>query len=216
MVGSFTVHPPASFVDRGPVHSHSADGPLDAAFLVRDMLRRLRRKHRPVPVAEMPADPFPLSWTPAVMRVRLMEIELGADHRSGPALWSSWKSDKAKFESQFTRSDDKDCWNWQGRKRALGYGEFQYRGRNITASRASLMFAHRIVDHEKVAGLLALHKCCNPSCVNPNHLYWGSSWDNHVDTVNDGNFFHRKPRAEKFSDTLIEELVQRITTGAIW
>jgi hypothetical protein len=34
--------------------------------------------------------------------------------------------------------------------------------------------------------LYALHTCCNPRCINPDHLYWGNQSQNIKDAVKDG------------------------------
>lgn len=72
------------------------------------------------------------------------------------------------------------CWLWQGLKTAKGYGRYGKGGRR----------AHRIAYSEFIgeipSGLLVLHSCDNPSCVNPNHLFLGTSADNTKDMVTKG------------------------------
>lgn len=61
------------------------------------------------------------------------------------------------------------CWNWKGCRTPIGYGQFYYAGRVITAHRWSLADA-RGVALESLDGLDVDHLCRNPSCVNPAHL----------------------------------------------
>jgi len=77
------------------------------------------------------------------------------------------------------------CWNWLGKLDKDGYGEFFF---NNTKSRA-----HRSVYEHFIgqipAGLIACHKCDNPSCVNPDHIFLGTSKDNAIDARDKGRAF---------------------------
>lgn len=66
------------------------------------------------------------------------------------------------------------CWEWQAGKNQYGYGRYWHDGK--------LRAAHR-VSFEHFNGYLSskldvLHKCDNPSCVNPDHLRLGTHQDN--------------------------------------
>jgi len=74
---------------------------------------------------------------------------------------------------------DAGCWNWTGRL-VGGYGSL-----NTTALGKSEQLAHRIswIIHNGAIpdGLCVLHSCDNPQCVNPSHLFLGTSLDNNKD-----------------------------------
>jgi len=84
------------------------------------------------------------------------------------------------------------CWEYQGSLNHNGYGIIK---RNRITYRA-----HRYVYSNNVGeipkGLLVLHKCDNPACINPNHLFLGTHKDNHDDMVKKGRHRYKKLREE--------------------
>lgn len=66
--------------------------------------------------------------------------------------------------------DPDKCYEWKGRGGSNGYGQFEWNGRIITASR--VMYA---LQHGKVpAGMVVEHRCPggdNSKCINPHHLH---------------------------------------------
>lgn len=72
---------------------------------------------------------------------------------------------------------DTPCWEWMGTKNPNGYGSFSSRYFSGLAHRASWeIFVGPIPD-----GLFICHKCDNKSCVNPEHLFLGTQYDNMQD-----------------------------------
>jgi hypothetical protein len=73
-----------------------------------------------------------------------------------------------------------DCWEWTGYRGAMGHGQIQaeFPDRRITGShRAAWMLTNGPIPD----GLHVLHKCDNPPCCNPSHLFLGTQADNNRD-----------------------------------
>lgn len=66
------------------------------------------------------------------------------------------------------------CWLWEGTKDSKGYGKFRFHGQYYRA--------HRWIFEQKCEpiqeGMVLLHACDNPSCVNPDHLTQGTQLAN--------------------------------------
>ncbi len=71
------------------------------------------------------------------------------------------------------------CWNWQAVKHR-GYGSFSIGYTTVVSTRVSYYLHYKI----DPIGKSVLHKCDNPSCCNPNHLFLGTPNDNSKDMVN--------------------------------
>lgn len=93
---------------------------------------------------------------------------------------SAWlKTAKDRFQKKFLVTPG--CWLWLRGKRN-GYGQFDLKGKTVSAHRASYEFyVGKIPD-----GLRVLHKCDNPPCINPDHLFLGTDRDNVADCVKKG------------------------------
>lgn len=73
------------------------------------------------------------------------------------------------------------CWEWMGCRDSCGYGKMRY-GRESLAHRLSWVL-HR---GEIPAFHYVCHKCDNPGCVNPDHMFVGLQKDNVRDMFEKG------------------------------
>lgn len=83
------------------------------------------------------------------------------------------------------------CWNWKGPVDSkFGYGKTKLNGKFISAHRLSATLWLQIDRHDPRC---VLHKCDNPRCFNPKHLFMGTLSDNSKDSVAKGrqNFARR-------------------------
>ena len=74
-----------------------------------------------------------------------------------------------------------DCMEWQG-ARSRKYRMVLFQGKLMGAHRASWIISHG----EIPPGLWVCHKCDNPPCVNPDHLFLGTCTDNNRDMTAKG------------------------------
>lgn len=87
-----------------------------------------------------------------------------------------------RFNQKWIPEPNSGCWLWEGSINSDGYGHI---GAGDPARPAFVAKAHR-VSYELHCGpipakTLVCHRCDNPSCVNPHHLFLGSHQDNMQD-----------------------------------
>ena len=81
-----------------------------------------------------------------------------------------------------TVNSETGCWEWQLSRDLCGYGVLHFRGNKWIAHR----FAYTAFVCSIPNKMLVLHKCDNPCCCNPNHLYLGTHKDNTRDMIERG------------------------------
>lgn len=117
---------------------------------------------------------------------------------------------------RFDRGLDKaggprSCWPWVGARRGDGYGAFGVGGRQIGTHRFAWERAHGPIQN----GLWVLHRCDNPLCCNPAHLFLGTPLDNNEDMVSKGRANWTGPRnpsrgVNHFRSVLHDRLVREM------
>lgn len=94
---------------------------------------------------------------------------------------------KSAFEFFVMPEPNSGCWLWAGPylKRRHGYGCFTMRPAGIIQVRAHRL-SWELHLGEIPPGVQVLHKCDNPACVNPDHLFLGSHLGNMADRDSKG------------------------------
>ena len=99
-----------------------------------------------------------------------------------------------------------DCIEYNGYRMPQGYGRRRYKGRMTLAHRVAWMESRGDIPD----GLCVLHKCDNPPCINPDHLFLGTHNDNMYDMA-------RKERHGncKLTREQVAEIRKRYAEGGI-
>lgn len=111
-----------------------------------------------------------------------------------------------RFWSKVARGAEEECWLWIGATQVNGYG---YLG--ATLGRPQLK-AHRLsYELNKgpiTEGMLVCHRCDNPPCVNPAHLFLGTKADNSADMVEKGRSPNRNGLRNPHVKVTAEQVVE--------
>lgn len=106
------------------------------------------------------------------------------------------------------------CWEWTGGCIPDGYGKKLWNGRIELTHRISWIIAYASIPNN----LLVLHKCDNPLCARPDHLFLGTNHDNSVDREQKGRGNHPKGEGHKNAKLTYKqanEIRERFAQGGV-
>ena len=97
--------------------------------------------------------------------------------------WKGYHLDRYK-------ENENGCWIWQGVLRSKNDIKRPYGVIHFKKGIGGMILAHRYFYEQKYGkipkGMFACHKCDNPRCVNPDHIFIGTHTDNMRDKVKKG------------------------------
>jgi hypothetical protein len=140
----------------------------------------------------------------------------GAQHCSEQCKWNHEAREQlAHFWSHVDQSRGHDaCWPWIGStfKDRDGYGQFFLCGKNYRAHRIAFMLVKGPLQDDDQS----LHRCDNPPCCNPQHLFKGTNLDNIRDrdakgrqATGDHTPYERRARGERSGTAKLTEATAR-------
>jgi hypothetical protein len=106
------------------------------------------------------------------------------------------------------------CWLWTASKRPNGYGKFE-KGRRGEGTVSAHRFSYELHKGPIPNGLLVMHICDTPACVNPDHLRLGTPAENMNDMHSKGRAKPGRPLGNSnFNAVLTPDLVRYIRASA--
>ncbi len=113
------------------------------------------------------------------------------------------------FYKNISYPDHSDgCWQYKVLD-MKGYGQLKVNRKTYRASR----FSWEIHIGNIPEGFLICHRCDNPCCVNPGHLFLGTSADNHKDMMQKGRQvppIGSKAHSAKLNESLVKDIKIRM------
>lgn len=110
----------------------------------------------------------------------------------------------ARFWTKVQKTDE--CWLWQSVHSSSGYGKFKLYGKMERAHRVAWLLPYGAIP----VGQHVLHRCDNPPCVRPDHLFLGTNRDNIQDRTIKGRSKNAIEAMRRVRTKLTDEQIQEI------
>jgi hypothetical protein len=121
-----------------------------------------------------------------------------------------------RFWQFVTKGSEDECWEWQGQRLESGYGRISLGARSLGSEGAHRISWKLFNKADIPDGMFVMHKCDNPSCVNPHHLSIGTPKENTQDMIAKGRKRVVSPKGEGNGKSLLnEEKVRLIRSSTL-
>lgn len=123
-------------------------------------------------------------------------------------------TEESRFLKRVNVKGKDDCWEWTGsRNNKEWHGQWRNKAGEIELTHRA---SWRLFKSKIPGGMFVLHKCDNPVCVNPNHLFLGTQSDNCRDMWSKGRANPKQLQGEKHGmSKLTAEAVREIRDSSI-
>ena len=109
---------------------------------------------------------------------------------------------ESRFWARVDKRGPNECWEWTGGRKGHGYGQVFFNSKNMRTHRLSWVLKNGPIPPD----LYVCHRCDNPPCVNPEHLYLGTQKQNIREAQEKGRLYnHYKDRTHCKSGHLLSE-----------
>src|ERR1700686_397720 len=93
-------------------------------------------------------------------------------------------TERERYWAKVKKAGPDECWLWTASRYSFGYGCFRLS--RVKKNCAAHLYSFALYYGGIPDGMHVLHKCDNPPCVNPAHLFPGTDADNATDRTNKG------------------------------